>query len=139
MYCACSSLRYNVSDSMLVLQWYLNSSNFPFYTTRFSCRMGLQHALVQVLHSYLSIILRMNEFQPGIFSLNPCDIQLWNYFKSTVYGDNLNNLAELKDGIQIHFCNFLPGVLRAIVENEVMRFNLLLKNGRGHIEWALKI
>lgn len=69
--------------------------------------------------------------------LNPCDFWLWGYLKSTVYGDNPHNLAELKDAIHRHVRNIPPDMLRATVENAVLRFNLLSENGGRHIEHAL--
>ena len=59
------------------------------------------------------------------------------YLKATVYGDNINNLAELKNVIHRHVRNIRPDMLRATVENALMRFNLLSENGESHIEHEL--
>ena len=55
----------------------------------------------------------------------------YRVISNTFYGDNLNNLEELKGATHKHVRNIFLGMLRATVENVAIRFNLLSKNG-GH-------
>ena len=46
-------------------------------------------------------------------------------------------MAESKDIMHWHVLNIPPDMLRAMIKNAVMRFNLLSENGCHHIEYAL--
>ena len=57
--------------------------------------------------------------------------------KALFFGDNLTNLAELKNAMHRHAHNIPSDMLTATVKNAVMQCYLVLENGELHIEHAL--
>ena len=136
MNCDGSSLRINVKTVRDSWIWHFRYHNF-------------YSELHPTVHCYILFKQHfMNEWNVGqnfptfwtLRSPEPYlhDFWLWGYLKSTVHGDNLNYLVELKDAIHWHVCNISPDMQRATVKNAVIWFNLLSENGGRHVEHALQ-
>ncbi|GBM60296.1 hypothetical protein AVEN_81653-1 [Araneus ventricosus] len=70
-------------------------------------------------------------------ALNPCDSWLWGYLKDVVYGGPIANLIEFKNRITQHIHNITTETLRSVVEQAVLRFQLIGENSRHQIEHFL--
>ena len=57
--------------------------------------------------------------------------------KNVVFRAPIANLVELKARISQHILTITPETLRSVVEHAVCRFQLIVHNGRQHVEHIL--
>lgn len=78
-----------------------------------------------------------NAWPPRSPDLNPCDFWLWGYLKDRVYQRNTNTCWRLKMSIAREIANIPPEMLRASVEQSLVRFQAVLDANGNHIEHRL--
>ncbi|GFT35979.1 uncharacterized protein TNCV_4342891 [Trichonephila clavipes] len=69
--------------------------------------------------------------------LNPCDFWLWGFLNDSVYSRGIRDLPDLKNSIIRHVAEIPCELLRATIENAIMRFQHVIDVNGTHIEHIL--
>ncbi|GFW41161.1 uncharacterized protein TNCV_842011 [Trichonephila clavipes] len=69
--------------------------------------------------------------------LNPCDFWLGRFLKDSIYSGGIKTLPDLKASIIRHVAEIPRELLRAIIENAIMRFQHVIDVNKAHTEHIL--